>query len=87
MKHKTERDDRAFLLSPDDWPRWPILPMKKKGEFWKEERGHGFVFAGHPDTIYFKNIWDIKAEDKVADYPKQVYADVDALLADGWIVD
>lgn len=76
--------DREFILDQENWPRWPVLPLKRP-------RWEGAFLAGPDLTRHLREGAPIRlvvrwgADWKPLDY--QEYADVDALLADGWVVD
>lgn len=78
-------DQQDFNMVMDDsgWPRWPVLPMKRK-------RGgnveFGVVIAGSRRIVYLCSIFNTKGiSDGTAE--KVEYEAVEEMLADGWIVD
>ena len=77
--------DKEMILSPDRWPVWPKLPLKRYGY----EQDHGFVFNGSlndddPEPkVYLATIFH--SIDKSTLFIE--YTDIDALLDDGWTVD
>lgn len=78
-------EDKELILTPDAWPNWPLLPMKKSVE-------HGMpnvavmVDAGL-DTgkvvLYLANMWS----ENLTGSEKLEFASVDDLLEAGWRVD
>lgn len=77
-----DRDDRAFILDQESWPVWPFLPLKVSGQ----NRcaflyGPAFDPDGSPVTLLVGNMFD-PGRAQTREYP-----DLDALLADGWVVD
>ena len=92
MKTKTMPacDDRAMVLNPNKWPRWPFLPMKRPGN-------HGpecCFLVQQKELILYKTYMfgldDLPGDtfaEKVKDVKTYRYDNVDALLADGWVVD
>jgi hypothetical protein len=72
--------DREFILDQDKWPKWPLLPVKRTDEW-------GVIPAGHP-AVYIVNMWGMD-DRPLSEQASKVYEykDVDALLADGWVVD
>ena len=76
--------DRAMIQNPDDWPRWPILPMKRRRHGGSEM---GIILAGHSTMIYHCNMFDPRLKTDHASIKKTNYATVTDLLADGWMID
>lgn len=90
-----------MIEGEDDWPEWPILPMKR-GEPPAQEMGllpakaiqHELAYhLSVPEATYsvFRfNLFDLDPGDMIAELaaaPHHDYGSVAALLADGWIVD
>ena len=83
--------DREMILNPGRWPNI-VLPLKRGNPF---QEGNLAIFA--PRIPNLGN--DVIAEDepieiligtmfdKLSELPRKQYANVDALLADGWVVD
>lgn len=86
------RTDREGILHPNIWPYRPILPLKrptKKLGTWPElgvliwDDLHNNPTSESNLSVYVNtSLFDRLTEDKL-----KVYKGVDALLADGWIVD
>lgn len=83
-----QHDDREFILA-EEWPYWPLLPVKRYTNNDLEcatllapsilclaEEGFRVVYCMFPE--YTAEIASTRYTD---------YADVDAILADGWLVD
>lgn len=86
------RDDRAFIEDPDNWPQWPLLPMKRIDSNQRLECA--FIVSGDSGVkLYRGNIFAIYERpgntlaEKLTDVPIYKYESVDALLADGWVID
>ena len=83
MKELTiEERSKQMILDPDQWPCWPRLPMKRiiKAGDWPEL---GFINASEYSVIYQTLLYaEITPTTK-----KITYKNIDAMLADGWIVD
>jgi hypothetical protein len=80
-KRNRERDKKRFA-SPNKWPRYPLLPLKR----YKEQvvaPELGFVLIQDITKVLLGNIYnmDIKNRDSI------IYASIDELLDDGWVVD
>lgn len=83
--------DPVFIASLQ-WPRWPFLPLKRSPQYRGEDLG--FLYADNARDedgvyVYLANLFgmaDMTPEQRSAikrlDYPT-----VDAMLADGWMVD
>jgi hypothetical protein len=76
-------DDLKMMTTPDAWPRWPLLPLKRR-------RGMGMpdtacLYADGTPTLLICNLFDT-AEKKLA-APKKTYPDFKAIVEDGWVVD
>lgn len=74
--------DREFILDQDNWPRWPWLPLKRLGT-----RDHAFL-DGRDLSSHLLGQGPLPVRVGLME-PREVreYADVDAILADGWVVD
>lgn len=79
--------DRNMMKNPNNWPMWPLLPLKNHRDC---EPGQlpriGVLVAPHAGDVRFlpdKNVQDVTTDD-LAGVPQ---ADVDELLDDGWVVD
>lgn len=85
------RDDRAraFLADPNNWPRWPILPVMSRGDT-NGDKACGFVHASKPDRVYFANIYRLSEIDAgyktwaevLAKLESREFTSPDALLAE-----
>jgi len=82
-------DDKEFIMCPELWPRWPVLPIKRFDEKNRElEVGVMRAVKGEiGTTVYLIGMYGITKDTDWKTVPKLVYEDVDKLLADGWIVD
>lgn len=84
--------ERIFLEDPMEWPRWPLLPLKKRrGDFHADDFA-GFLFAEGKPKVYIGTIFGIRGEkgqkwsEVLADHQVVEYSDFDDLLA-VWEVD
>ena len=77
--------ERKMMLDHEKWPCWPFLPVKRRNH--KVEPNIGVMCASKEDrwTVYHINMFDMPRD--LATASKSEYATVDALLADGWVVD
>jgi hypothetical protein len=77
----SERNDKEMILHPEWWPLGSYLPVKKRDPF--PEQNTGIIVDGHPTIVLIGTIG-------LTDFgksPTKSYESVDALLADGWLVD
>ena len=82
--------DKELIMSPINWLRWPVLPMKRPDKENKFGIQIGVMRAMSGEigtTIYLMGMYSIKEYTDWKKVPKVVYKDVDELLANGWIVD
>lgn len=79
----TERFDRdlAFMQNPDQWPRYPRLPLKRRGNIdLSDPHALALLVADGQPTIYFGNLY-LEAE-KIIDLERREYASFQALAVD-----
>lgn len=80
-----------YLAKPEEWPNWPILPVKNRKE---TQHGQfplvGVVFACDPDTqpikVYLINMFQVQGTD-LSQVPSKEYANPTAMAVAGWVVD
>jgi hypothetical protein len=77
--------DLQMMQSPNLWPIWPHLPLKRKveGKMWPE---HGFLFQPGADGIFWFYFGSMFASHKEAPLSLDS-AGLESLVADGWVVD
>lgn len=82
--------DQDFILNPDEWPYWPVLPVvTKRNEGWPV---CGLVAADGKPTVYLINLGDIAERpgrtwgEKLSGVEQKDYQTFDELLSD-WRVD
>ena len=78
--------DLQFMRNPDKWPNWPLLPLKKKGDFHCQ---YAFITeqVGPPFYLYEGSIYEPKVTSSLQSLPKKAYLTLQAILDDGWEVD
>lgn len=76
--------ERMFVVTPDEWPRWPILPLVMRNS--SDPNDVGFLFAGEESRVYVGNIYGLNAETDLSTYKRIDYASFDDLL-EIWRVD
>lgn len=84
-KEALRKKERAFIDTPDEWPRWPVLPVVMRQS--NDPDDVGFVLAGSGPVVFFGNIYDIPKNRPLPATTKKVdYPDFESLL-DVWRVD
>lgn len=82
-------DDLQMMQSPDLWPIWPILPMKKSDEHNKPglliEIMASYEYAWVPGATTFEKV--APTDPRVQRFAKDNTAKLEEILADGWVVD
>lgn len=79
--------DIEMMSSPEDWPIWPRLPLKRtdpRGADYGIQVGYLIAIEGQLTTVFLKTIFE-KHDPETED--KKVYQDVWAIQDDGWVVD
>ena len=79
--HLTAADDIEMLRCQDDWPSWPLLPLKRDADGGGRE--FGTVTATTPLRVYAVGA-NVGID---GDTPRIDYESPDAIVADGWKVD
>lgn len=78
----TQADDELMMTTPDEWPRWPILPVKKSiSEV-------GFLYGDQPAlgpiVVYLGSFYGVTDLDV---HPKEVFTTPKEACDAGWKVD
>jgi len=72
-----------MMTSPQKWPQWPQLPVKRHRDGQSDFGVMVEDVGGVVPDVYRKNLFQKFTQDT----PKTSYESMDALLADGWRVD
>lgn len=85
------QQDAAMIREPEEWPRWPQLPLKRSRDGFTEL---GVMFAVKEwldtPTVFLGGMNEFRGEtftEAVAGHERKEYLDLDGLLDDGWTVD
>ena len=70
-----------FIKNPSEWPNI-VLPMKKWHD---DDLICGIIFSSMLTTVFLSNMFDIPK--RLEDMKKVEYPTVEAMVADGWVVD
>jgi hypothetical protein len=87
MTPTTSREaERQMMLDPMRWPCWPWLPVKRYSETPGQPPDCALIYAddtvdGQPVTL-FEHPYKTKRPDRL-----ETFANVDAMLDAGWVVD
>lgn len=74
----------SMMYSPDDWPRWPALPLKRSRKNSFPEIGFILESKDQPYRVYLGSIY---GESSLQDHSYMDYDSYEAIVEDGWIVD
>ena len=81
MSYIPTNDLDGIKNGEDHWPHWPFLPMKRiEGSAIR----CGVVNARDKACVVEVNLYDLGNYDRARCY---LYASIEAMLADGWVVD
>lgn len=75
-----------FMQMPDEWPRWPLLPLKR-GPF-SYEQEFGFMVEGEGLVVFrgaLYQLFDKKLS--IEDFSREEFASFEAIYDAGWRVD
>lgn len=88
---KAERraEDVRMIRTPNNWPRWPLLPVKRAS---KQPGAMPECAILTEDAVGFRlydaNMFEIAAHNKkLTDAPFKPYPTAEAVVDDGWTVD
>lgn len=89
-KERLERDLEG-MKSPGSWPRWPVLPLKRRDRAESGPEMGILAVRGldeKPEPIVYRtNMFEATSWEKLDENPKYTYESFEALQADGWVVD
>jgi hypothetical protein len=87
MAQITEERSLRFISTPEKWPLYPILPMKRMVPG-KKDPELGVLVWPDTTTVILSNMLRLpKRREKLADLPQEVYDTVDSVLLAGWEID
>jgi hypothetical protein len=82
LPRRTSPTDKWVLEHPERWTHKGKLPMRGKN------KGYGVVFSNEVHTVYFANLFSREVQQHILKgVKKHAYPNIDAMLADGWMVD
>jgi hypothetical protein len=79
--------DLELMYSPEEWPWGELLPLQRG-----RGREEGFLFCPISRTapapvLYLGNLFAVDSGTPFKDIPQKRYASLEAIVADGWVVD
>lgn len=84
LRHERDMNLR-FMKSSDKWPRWPLLPIKQRGE--PGFPNVGFLVCGAGPVVHRGAIFAVNPGDRWDSFSREMYESFEALYAAGWRVD
>ena len=81
-----ERDNLLMIQTPQEWPQWPWLPIKKWSDT-RREMDCAVINAGNLTTIWHTNLWALSRRTTFEDVSKTQFDSAEAIVAAGWVVD
>lgn len=82
----TEADHLRMMQSPDEWPMWPKLPMRK-GTHGNGGPELGFLVEGYGPAVYRGNVFTSVDAFVLNRIEKEAFPTFGAMYAAGWRVD
>lgn len=78
---------REMINKPESWPSWPFLPVKRLDHS-LENKNLGVLIDEHDGikTVVHVNFFDLP-QNGLENKPRTEYANLDAMIADGWQLD
>jgi len=74
---------KEFIEQPDNWPTWPLLPVKNRERRDDFGPSTGLIHAAQLTIVRLGNMFDMNRE-KWDNAEKLEFADVQALVDAGW---
>lgn len=75
---------KQMIESPNEWPRWPVLPVKQRTDMTIEP---GILFGDPVPGNVKVHHCNMFAITECSEHEHSAYDSVDALLEAGWVVD
>jgi len=81
-------EDKKMILSPELWPKGPILPMTRLDGSKNFGKELGIIFKGDLNIVRLTDMFSVpQTAHELNRVPCIIYDSIDAMLADGWVVD
>lgn len=78
-----DHDDLEMIRHPELWPHHHVLPLRRRGRSLMDDDSTGFIFA---DSLFCVYTGTMYLCDRLT-AKSQHYDSIEAMLADGWMVD
>jgi hypothetical protein len=77
-----------FIVDIDGWPRWPILPLKRKNEKASFGMDMGVITVGNLTTVLLTDMFSLpRSQEEYDSMDKVEYNTINEMILDGWEVD
>ncbi len=77
-----------LMENEDNWPRWPLLPVKNRIRMRDQDGGapmFGVIYAGNPHTVFVDvNIWTGDLAKTLDNAKKERFSSWEKLIEAGW---
>lgn len=84
-------DDVEFIQTPNDWPRWPFLPMKRwrgSSDGSRSVMDTGIIHISNLNKVVITNLYGMPTTfDEFTKLPNEEFRSADEIVAAGWVVD
>ena len=82
MEKTVPQTSLEFMRDPNEWPTWPVLPVKRRGSM-----DVGLMLEGQGNKaapiVYLTNLFIRDFEN----CEQKKYEDLEGVVDDGWVVD
>ncbi len=80
-------NDKEFIQNSNDWPNWPVLPVKRSNSKVVFGIECGIILDSNKNEVIHHSITTGITSESLHKAPVHSYENLDALLSDGWVVD
>jgi hypothetical protein len=87
MEEKLRKErDREMMQSPDEWPHWPYLPLKRGVLNVNREHGLLIDHASYRTSVFLIGLFSV-GKVPIGAVPRSIYESVEAIQRAGWRID
>lgn len=88
--YEKTKDDLGMMQHPMEWPKWPVLPIKRikidpKSGYRDTECA--IMYADGTPRVYLCSMYSLSSDKPLSAIPNKTYPSYNDLVADGWRVD